>query len=459
MAIVVYPLNDIDFTAEDVSIYNSTRTSGIYAGDDFAISLTGSDNTIGIDVGLAWMHLSRFHGVAVALKAKTFVDMGLPNATYPRIDALVLQFNANKNGAELVSKQGTASSNPQPPAVSRTASLYELHLLHVRRNPGAASISAADVTDLRLNDRYCGLMADAVTRVDTAAIDAQVTALIQKLRDSLQNVEDQTYYASKDFVEERFSSAQNYADIVSSPFNYADNSDFEHWVAQAGIGGQHGTQAYAGDRWILDSGTVTGESNENGDGYRNITLTGTIRQIVANPPDVGTVAINMISGTAQISYANGEITITSNGGRIKNVRLFDGEYTSDTIPRYMPPKHIEELMECMRYYRRMDADAVLSYHGQITGTTRVVVNMGTWPFRVVPTVVMSDDFKICIRLGTGGYSTVTGNEGKKPNSIHGVYAINSMIAVYFEMGKSPGANNMAVVSTITDGYLELIADL
>lgn len=200
MAIVVYPLNNIDFSAEDVAIYNATRTSGIYAGDDFAISLTGADNTISIDVGLAWMHLSRFNGVAVALKGKTYVEMGLPDSIYPRIDALVLQFDANKNGAELVSKQGTASSKPQPPAVSRTEALYELHLLHVLRTPGAAFISAADVTDLRLDSRYCGLMADSVTRVDTAAINAQISALIQKLREDLKDVEAQDYYASKDYV-------------------------------------------------------------------------------------------------------------------------------------------------------------------------------------------------------------------------------------------------------------------
>ena len=202
MAITVYPLNDIDFTAEEVAIYNATRTSGIYAGDDFAISLTGADNNISIDVGLAWMHLSRFNGVAVALKGKTFVDMGLPDAVYPRIDALVLQFDANKNGAELVVKQGAASTNPKAPAVSRTEALYELHLLHARRTPGAAYITAADVTDLRLDANYCGLMADAVTRVDTAAINAQVAELIQKLRDDLKAVENQTYYASKDYVAE-----------------------------------------------------------------------------------------------------------------------------------------------------------------------------------------------------------------------------------------------------------------
>lgn len=346
MAIVVYPLNNIDFTAEDVSIYNSTRTSGIYAGDDFAISLTGSDNTISIDVGLAWLHLSRFNGVAAALKAKAFVDMGLPNATYPRIDALVLQFDANKNGAELVSKQGTASSDPKPPAVSRTEALYELHLLHVLRKPGAASITAADVTDLRLNAQYCGIMADAVTRVDTAAIDAQVTALIQKLREDLKAVQDQTYYASKDEVAVAVTQANEYAREIMAIENRLDNSDFTHFVAQAGVGGKHGNQSYAGDRWILDSGTVTGVENENGDGFRQIKLNGTIRQIVANPPTVGVCAVNMVSGTATVRYTNGEVIITSSGGVLRNVQLCEG----DVIPQYRPKGYTQELAECMRYY-------------------------------------------------------------------------------------------------------------
>lgn len=359
MAIVVYPLNNIDFTAEDVAIYNSTRTSGIYAGDDFAISLTGSDNTISIDVGMAWMHLSRFNGVAVALKSKTFVDMGLPNATYPRIDALVLQFDANKNGAKLVSKQGTASSNPNPPSVSRSEALYELTLLHVLRSPGAPSITAADVTDLRLNEKYCGLMADSVTRVDTVAIDAQVTALIQKLREDLKAVQDQTYYASKEYVKESVSDGITQAIAIASIANYLDNSDFTQFIAQAGIGGNHGNQAYSGDRWILDSGTVTGEANENGNGYRNITLNGTIRQKVANPPEVGSVFVETISGTATAKYQNGEITITSNGGVLRNVLLCEGEYTVDNKPKYQPKGYGVELTECLRYFEIQEPNTEL----------------------------------------------------------------------------------------------------
>lgn len=226
MAITVYPLNDIDYTAEDVAIYNSTRTSGIYAGDDFAISMTGADNTISIDVGLAWMRLSKFNGVALALKAKTAIDMGIPDATYPRIDALVLQFDANKNGAEIVSKSGAASSSPRPPALSQTEALYELHLLHVLRQPGATSITAADVTDLRMDEAYCGLMADSVTRVDTAAINAQISELINQLREELAAVKAETAFVMKS------------GDVMTGPLSLPAPTLAEHAVNKGYVDGK-----------------------------------------------------------------------------------------------------------------------------------------------------------------------------------------------------------------------------
>ena len=202
MSIVVDPLNNLDFSAEDVALYNATRTSGVYSDGDFTLSMSGSNNTISVDVGMGWMHLSRFVGVAVALKSKTSVDMGLPDSIYPRIDAVVLQYDANKNGASVIAKKGAASSSPQPPALTQTEALYELHLAHVLRNPGAVSITAADVTDMRLSPTYCGLMADAVSAVDTSAISAQISALIQKFKDEISAVASGTYYASKEYVQE-----------------------------------------------------------------------------------------------------------------------------------------------------------------------------------------------------------------------------------------------------------------
>lgn len=206
MAIVTYPLNDIRYNAEDVATYNSTRSTGIYAGDDFAVTITGADNTLTVDVGMAWMKISKFFGVAVAMKTKTAVDMGLPDTNYPRIDALILRYDANKNATELVVKNGTPASSPKAPEVVRSESVHEIHLYQVRREPSATAIVASKVTDLRLSAAYCGLMADAVTKVDTTAINNQVMGLIEELRKSLDEVEGQTYYASKDYVNNRFTS-------------------------------------------------------------------------------------------------------------------------------------------------------------------------------------------------------------------------------------------------------------
>lgn len=147
---------------------------------------------------------------------------------------------------------------------------------------------------------------------------------------------------------------KGYADS-RNPESRIHNGDFTQWVAQEGIGGKHGNDTYAGDRWILDSGTVTGEANENGNGYKNIKLNGTIRQIVANPPAAGTAFVVMVSGTATIIYADGEITITSNGGVIKNVDLFEGIYTESNRPAHRSKGYGVELTECLLYFQKVSA--------------------------------------------------------------------------------------------------------
>lgn len=189
MSMVTYPLNNIEYTAEDAELFHSTRTSGVYATDSFDYSVTGSDNSIVIGTGIAWIKNRQFSGKVVAQKEPMSLDMGLPDPTYPRIDAVVIQFNSNKNATEIVVKNGAASSFPIAPEVVRTESLYELHLYHVRREAGSLSISAPNITDLRNNNAYCGLMSDSITQaVDSTlskngvAADAAATgAAIQEV--------------------------------------------------------------------------------------------------------------------------------------------------------------------------------------------------------------------------------------------------------------------------------------
>jgi len=73
-----------------------------------------------------------------------------------------------------------------------------LHLYHIYREAGKATISAADITDLRIDANYCGLMADSVTNVDTTAINAKAMDLIEKLQQEILNVKDNSAYLFKD---------------------------------------------------------------------------------------------------------------------------------------------------------------------------------------------------------------------------------------------------------------------
>lgn len=197
MTLVTYPLDNTDYSMEDAALFHCTRTTGIYANNDFTFSVSGADNTITLGVGIAWMRMSRFKGVVAALKTETAVNLGLPDPVYPRIDHVVIQYDANKNVTEIVVKTGTAASNPQPPERSTSEALYEIHLAEVRREPGATAVTARNVTDLRLNENYCGIMAESVTKVDTAAINAQVTALIQALQAEIDAVKAGTAYLMK----------------------------------------------------------------------------------------------------------------------------------------------------------------------------------------------------------------------------------------------------------------------
>ena len=190
MAIKTYPLNDIDYQAEDAELFHCTRISGVYASGHFPVSMTGTDNNITIGKGIGWLKNTEFSGKVFASKEETTLNAGVPDASLPRIDAVVVRFDANLNETYFTIKQGSVGSAPTPPEVERGEYIYELHLYHIRRRPGATAITPGDITDLRMDANYCGLMADSVTQVDMSAINAQVREFISDWENQIANVTD-----------------------------------------------------------------------------------------------------------------------------------------------------------------------------------------------------------------------------------------------------------------------------
>ncbi len=189
----------------------------------------------------------------------------------------------------------------------------------------------------------------------------------------------------------------------ASPSNLLDNSDFTNPVAQAGIGGNHGNQAYAIDRWILTSGSV---SQRDG----GLQLDGTITQKLEHPP-AGNVSafVGMASGEANISYSDGTVTINSSGGVIVWAALYEGTYTEQTMPEYHPKGYGAEMAECQRYFISFDGanSVALTIAGYVSGgsTLATCAFFVPVPMRITPTVYFSG--YITMR-GIDGYSSDAG---------------------------------------------------
>lgn len=189
MSIVTYPLNETLYTAEDAAMYNFAISSGVASSDDFACSVSGGDNIVTVSPGIGWIKNNRFGGFVVGSKTQKTVDVGLPDAVYPRIDVVTLQFDVAKNGTSIVVKKGTPSTAPSIPERVTTESVYELYLCAVYRNPSDTVLSNSSITDLRMHPGYCGLMANSITKIDTDAISRQVNSLIEDFRTAIADVE------------------------------------------------------------------------------------------------------------------------------------------------------------------------------------------------------------------------------------------------------------------------------
>ena len=225
-------------------------------------------------------------------------------------------------------------------------------------------------------------------------------------------------------------------DTGACVYNLLDNSDFVHPVAQAGVNGAHGATGYAVDRWMRTSGATVSQA---ADGLKIVSdktswTAGIQQRIEAKRfADVMTFAVRGVfpvacrlfvyigSGTTNfgVAYFQGDaaertlvLKLTKpdglTGDEVVNVyispdtestgtaavvrwaALYEGEYTAETLPPYVPKGYAAELAECLRYYRRITATNETFAGYCANGVSYCMIPLQT--MRIKPSLVPSGKF-------------------------------------------------------------------
>ena len=181
MAEIMFPLENTEYSAADAQLWFATRTSGVYTNGHLAVT-EGNGMNVSVGKGIAWLNYGEFAGAVYGLTQKKGLTIPLADAVYPRIDRVVIRYDAVQNIGTAMLLQGTPASVPAAPAITRNENYYEISLAQIYVGKGVTEITAADITDERLDETVCGLMRDGVTGIDTSMILNQAVAALENVR-------------------------------------------------------------------------------------------------------------------------------------------------------------------------------------------------------------------------------------------------------------------------------------
>lgn len=138
-----------DFTkiGTGVSRFNSTGANGLL------VSANSTNMTTSLSAGFAFIAGKMYVNDSV----KSLVH-DAANATQPRIDRIVIRYDANTRTITAYIKKGNTAASPVPQALQNDAYIKEISVAQVRIVQGRSYITPSDVTDERGNDAVCGYL-------------------------------------------------------------------------------------------------------------------------------------------------------------------------------------------------------------------------------------------------------------------------------------------------------------
>lgn len=198
--------NNVDeyIGAENVMKWLHGRSSGVFGADGNLSVTANGDMTVSVSDGVGWLANDKADGTVFwnDTKEQTGSELQLtiplPDAILPRIDRIVVSWDtvdyAEKPRIEVL--KGTPNNAPTAPELTNNTLKRQISLARIYVAAAVSSISADSITDERLDPAVCGLVTDWVS-VDTTTIQAQFSALLEKVKTELAQLHGGTAMMTK----------------------------------------------------------------------------------------------------------------------------------------------------------------------------------------------------------------------------------------------------------------------
>lgn len=214
-------------------------------------------------------------------------------------------------------------------------------------------------------------------------------------------------------------------DTGACVYNLLDNSDFVHPINQRGETSKQASWVYWIDRWLSDTEKTAAQLTSSGihlpaTTEKNLRILQRVPLARIKKGQSYTIAaydasgnVFCVSGVFDGEQLTGD---ASSGGKywlslnkgdnltywycildayaditVKCTALYEGEYTAETLPPYVPKGYAAELAECLRYYRKIRADTQTFVGYAASGNAYAFIPLAQ-AMRIAPTVTVSGKF-------------------------------------------------------------------
>jgi len=245
---ICFPLDNTEYDARGLGAWLGTRTRGVFSADGHYAVTANGDMSVTLGPGLAWLKPDDLWGTVMLEVNPTVLPIATADGSLTRFAAVCLRIDKNSNAPGAVIKYGPFGTNPGlsslPSPEQNSLDYDEIYVAAIRVRAGATEISAGDITDLRLNETYCGIMRDGVTGIPT-----------QELYDSWQGWFDDLQARSEGIFWDWFNNLQNELD-ANQAANLQNQITQHSQKTPVSTGGIHGLSLDDGQLQMDTGGAV-----------------------------------------------------------------------------------------------------------------------------------------------------------------------------------------------------------